>query len=480
MGALVSSVFSLSETSSAMKTLALVCLLAGIALAQKKCSQKENVHLPMDVEIDGSSESLGIVLDSNWRWTHVPGDTTNCYTGNLWDESLCPDAATCTQNCGLDGVDNVDWEGTYGVTSEGASATLKFVTEGPYSRNVGSRNYLMDTDGKNYKLFYLKNREWAQTVDVSNLNCGLNGAAYFVEMDKDGGLSHEGNECGAEYGTGYCDAQCPHDMKWINGEANCEDWQPSDSDPNAGTGHYGTCCVEMDIWEANNMANSYTPHVCDTTGAYRCEGTECGDIETDERYEGVCDKDGCDYALYRLGNKDFYGPGLQVDSDKPLTLITQFITSDGTDDGDLVEIRRSYIQDGKVFENPAVKDQGDVKAYDSVTDGYCHDIKEYYKDHQDFDKHGALKAMGDALGRGMVFVMSLWDDHYAHMLWLDAIYPTDVPEDTPGVVRGPCPKDGGDPEDVEAEHPDASVTFSDLKIGPIGSTYPHLKYGKQQ
>ena len=24
--------------------------------------------------------------------------------------------------------------------------------------------------------------------------------------------------------TGYCDAQCPADLKFINGEANCMDW----------------------------------------------------------------------------------------------------------------------------------------------------------------------------------------------------------------------------------------------------------------
>jgi len=227
------------------------------------------------------------------------------------------------------------------------------------------------------------------------------------------------------------------------------------------------------------MANSYTPHNCDCQGQYRCEGTECGDNETGERYEGICDKDGCDYALYRLGNHDFYGPGLTVDSDQPFTLITQFITADGTDTGELVEIRRIYMQYGEVYENPAVTDQGTVKAYDSVTDAYCHDIKEYYNDHQDFDKHGKLKSMGESLSRGAVFVMSLWDDHFAHMLWLDSIYPTDVPEDTPGVVRGPCPKDGGDPVDVEAEHADASVTFGQIKVGPIGSLYPHLKYGKQ-
>merc|ERR1712066_881945 len=466
-------------TRMSMKTATIVFLFLGVAFAQKKCTQKENVHLPVDVDVEGKTESLGVVLDSNWRWTHVVGDTVNCCTGNRWDQSLCPDAKSCTEVCGIDGVDKADWEQTYGVQTDGTSTTLKFVSEGPYSRNVGSRNYIIDSDGENYKMFFLKNKEWAMTVDTSNLCCGLNGAAYFVEMDKDGGLSYDGNEAGAAYGTGYCDAQCPHDMKWISGEANCEEWQPSDTDPNAGTGKYGTCCVEMDIWEANNMANSYTPHNCDCQGQYRCEGTECGDNETGERYEGICDKDGCDYALYRLGNHDFYGPGLTVDSDEPFTLITQFITADGTDTGELVEIRRIYMQYGKVYENPAVTDQGTVAAYDSVTDAYCHDSKEYYGDHQDFDKHGKLKAMGESLSRGSVFVMSLWDDHFAHMLWLDSIYPTDVPEDTPGVVKGPCPKDGGDPVDVEAEHADASVTFGQIKVGPIGSLYPQLKYGKQ-
>ncbi len=27
------------------------------------------------------------------------------------------------------------------------------------------------------------------------------------------------------------------------------------------------------------------------------------------RYKGVCDKDGCDFHTWRLGNKNFYGEG---------------------------------------------------------------------------------------------------------------------------------------------------------------------------
>ena len=34
-----------------------------------------------------------------------------------------------------------------------------------------------------------------------------------------------------------------------------------------------------------------------------------------------------------------------------MTVVTQFITSDGTDNGDLVEMRRLYVQDGKVVQN---------------------------------------------------------------------------------------------------------------------------------
>ena len=68
---------------------------------------------------------------------------------------------------------------------------------------------MMD-DAYNYEMFMLKNQEFTFDVDVSNLPCGVNGALYFVEMQKDGGKSEApANKAGAQYGTGYCDAQCP-------------------------------------------------------------------------------------------------------------------------------------------------------------------------------------------------------------------------------------------------------------------------------
>src|ERR1700748_3290445 len=83
-----------------------------------------------------------IVLDSNWRWTHTTTGTTNCYTGNTWDATLCPNPTTCTTNCAIDGA---DYPGTYGISTSGNALTLKFITVGPYSTNIGSRTYLMNS-----------------------------------------------------------------------------------------------------------------------------------------------------------------------------------------------------------------------------------------------------------------------------------------------------------------------------------------------
>ena len=55
-----------------------------------------------------------------------------------------------------------------------------------------------------------------------------------------------------------------------------------------GAGKYGTCCAEMDIWEANLDATAYTPHPCKVNEQTRCEGTDCGNGS--ERYSGLCDK----------------------------------------------------------------------------------------------------------------------------------------------------------------------------------------------
>lgn len=73
-------------------------------------------------------------------------------------------------------------------------------------------------------------------------------------------------------------------------------------------------------------------------------------------------------------------------------------------------------------------------------------------------------ASQDALDRGMVLVMSLWDDAEANMLWLDSDYPADKSPSIPGVNRGPCARDTGKPSFLRSKFPDARVTYSEIKV----------------
>ncbi|KAI0375167.1 cellobiohydrolaseI [Pilatotrama ljubarskyi] len=425
-------------------------------LTMQQCTGKNNCQ----------TQQHSVVLDSNWRWLHSTSGSTNCYTGNSWDASLCPDPATCAQNCAMDGA---DYAGTYGITTNGNALTLKFVTQGPYSKNIGSRVYLMDANDQNYQMFNMKNQEFTFDVDMSNLPCGLNGALYFVEMDADGGKSRfPTNKAGSKYGTGYCDTQCPQDIKFINGQANILGWEGSPSDPNAGSGQFGTCCNEMDVWEANKNGAAFTPHVCSVQGQTRCQGTQCGD--GDERYEGICDKDGCDFNSFRMGDQTFLGPGKTVDTNQKFTVVTQFLTNNNQTSGQLSEIRRLYVQNGKVIANSKTNIPG-LPTFDSITDSFCNAQKQVFGDTNTFEQLGGLNQMGQAFQRGMALVMSIWDDHAAGMLWLDSDYPTDVPATNPGVARGACSATSGDPATIENTEANASVTFSNIKVGPIGSTY---------
>ena len=61
--------------------------------------------------------------------------------------------------------------------------------------------------------------------------------------------------------------------------------------------------------------------------------------------------------------------------------------------------------------------------------------------------------------------------HYANMLWLDSDYPTTASVSQPGIARGTCATTSGKPTDVETNSPNASVTFSNIRFGDIGSTY---------
>ncbi|GAP83010.1 putative exoglucanase 1 [Rosellinia necatrix] len=443
--------------------LAAIAALVATAKAQCAASLTQETHPALTWQ-DCSSGSCNnvngkVVVDSNWRWVH-DSTGTNCYSGNTWNTNLCKDPTSCVTACCLDGA---DYAGTYGATTSGNALTLKFVTQGPYSKNIGSRMYLMKDD-QTYQGFKLLGNEFTFDVDVSNLPCGLNGALYFVSMDLDGGVAkHSGNTAGAKYGTGYCDSQCPRDLKFIDGKANVEGWKPSSNDANAGVGNLGACCAEMDIWEANKVSTAYTPHPCKNSAYHSCTGDSCGGTYSADRYAGDCDPDGCDFNSYRQGNKNFYGAGLTIDTTKKITVVTQFIQSGGA----LSEIKRFYVQNGKVIPNSESTISG--TSGNSITSQFCSAQKVAFGDTDIFAQRGGLSQMGDALSRDMVLVMSIWDDHASNMLWLDSTFP--VGSTSPGAQRGSCATSSGVPADVEAQSPNSSVIYSNIKFGPINSTY---------
>jgi cellulose 1,4-beta-cellobiosidase len=61
----------------------------------------------------------------------------------------------------------------------------------------------------------------------------------------------------------------------------------------------------MDILEANKYETACTPHIYTVNGECRCYGSECGDVDSGNRYRSVCGKDGRDFNSHRMGNTTF-------------------------------------------------------------------------------------------------------------------------------------------------------------------------------
>ncbi|KAF8847252.1 concanavalin A-like lectin/glucanase [Acephala macrosclerotiorum] len=221
-------------------------------------------------------------------------------------------------------------------------------------------------------------------VDVSKVPCGINGALYLSEMDATGKASGL-NQAGAKYGTRYCDAQCPKNT-FVNGLPNIN-------------GTFGACCNEMDIWEANSATTAFTPHACNITGTPACTRAACTG-------SGVCDRGGCDFNTYRMGAPGFYGPNKTVDTTRKFTVVTRFITADGTATRTLKAISCSYVQDGEAISNANVSIPG-MAATNTIDDKYCN------------AQTKAFGGMGSSLAHGMVLIFSIWMDSGSGMPWLD-------------------------------------------------------------
>lgn len=187
-------------------------LLLHALLGQQPGHQKTNIPLSIPIEFCNKAsgckaQATGGVLDQNWRWTHIAKDWhPNCYNGGPqpWNETICPDPATCAKNCAIDGID--DWVKDLGIfTDQKGKLNLSYVAPGTVGpgpegesqppgeslvglagsielmdltcadlAQVGSRVYLTaDNDTEHYHMFKLLGMEFSFDVDVSHVPCGV-------------------------------------------------------------------------------------------------------------------------------------------------------------------------------------------------------------------------------------------------------------------------------------------------------------------
>ncbi|KAI9712063.1 MAG: endoglucanase 1 [Bogoriella megaspora] len=394
---------------TSISLLTAVLALLELASAQNPGTVSPEVHPKLETQKCTKTggcvtQNTSVVLDFAYRWLHT-ADYTSCTTSSGVDATLCPDEATCAQNCVIEGA---NYTGA-GITTSGSTMTMNQYVGGS---SQSPRVYLLDESSGDYEMLKLLGQELSFDVDLSTLPCGENGALYLSEMDATGGRNQY-QTGGANYGSGYCDAQCPVNT-FKNGTIN--------------TSKAGYCCNEMDILESNSQAAAFTPHPCADDASN-------------------CDKGGCGFNAYSAGYKNYWAPGGTLDTSKPFTIITQFFTNDNTTSGTLSEIRRIYKQNGQIVPSAVSGASGD-----SINGTWCAQVD------SSAAQFGNLQTMGAALGRGMVMAFSIWNDGSQYMNWLDS------------GNAGPCSATEGNPATIQAEAPETHVVFSNIRWGDIGST----------
>ena len=80
--------------------------------------------------------------------------------------------------------------------------------------------------------------------------------------------------------------------------------------------------------------------------------------------------------------------GKTIDTSKKFTVVTQFLTSDNTADGDLIEVRRVWVQDGVVYKNSNAKLSG--LTGNSLTDAFCEAENKLFGGDDTFKAHGGM------------------------------------------------------------------------------------------
>eukprot|EP00434_Breviolum_minutum_P015625 symbB.v1.2.013764.t1/scaffold982.1/size146904/6 len=211
----------------------LVVLLSAQQVDPKGDEDTKNAGIR--ISVNGQDTAQFVMLDSRWRWLYNVDDK-DC-------GSLTTDPATL-ERCYLQGLRASKYADGYGVlvgSPTNRALTLRYATKDKDSPspNYGSRVYL--TDGEGYTLFSPMAGEISFDVDISQVPAGMNAAVYLVSMNRYGNIasiSNSGvmNVAGWRRGLGYCDAQCPTDLRFVQDAGLNSD------------NRYASCCPEMDTF----------------------------------------------------------------------------------------------------------------------------------------------------------------------------------------------------------------------------------------
>nr|BAF57310.1 putative glycosyl hydrolase family7 [uncultured symbiotic protist of Reticulitermes speratus] len=172
----------------------------------------------------------------------------------------------------------------------------------------------------------------------------------------------------------------------------------------------GVGCAEFDIGESNARATVYTSHGCSPTTGFAKQGSIS------------CDTGGTGANPYRQ-DKNFYGNGssFTVNTAQKFTVVTQFKGSPVT------TIDRIYVQGGKQSKQPN-------------------------------NINNNLDRISPSFSAGHVLIFSLWASD-GDMSWMDCN------------DNGPCNAGQESSRYLEQNYPNATVTYSNIKYGPLDSTY---------
>nr|AGT15838.1 cellulase [Reticulitermes flavipes] len=172
----------------------------------------------------------------------------------------------------------------------------------------------------------------------------------------------------------------------------------------------GVGCAEFDIGESNARATVYTSHGCSPTTGFAKQGSIS------------CDTGGTGANPYRV-DKNFYGNGssFTVNTAQKFTVVTQFKGNP------LTSIDRIYIQGNKQTKQPN-------------------------------NINNNLDRISPSLAAGHVLIFSIWASD-GDMSWMDCN------------DNGPCNAGQESSRYLGTKLSDATVTYSNVRWGPIDSTY---------